>query len=250
MSCPEILHTQSWLDGELDDSGSAKAKAHAETCPRCRAFVADAAALRERVRRDAVRHLAPPGLAARISRAFDGDPSRVSRRRSEWRGFLLGAIGGVGASAVAAAIALLVLVGPSPAPLLESVAQAHVNALMNGRTIVVASSNHHKVKPWFAGRVPLSPPVADFAAEGFPLAGGRTDKIANLPAAVLAYRHGLHEIDLFVWSGGPSRLPSGGVWHGYHAVFWKNGDLDYAAVSDTEPSELAKFVQLVKGERE
>jgi len=45
-------------------------------------------------------------------------------------------------------------------------------------------------------------------------------------------------------------LPTQGVRHGYHAMFWKSGDLDFAAVSDTAPAELANFVQLVRSEPE
>lgn len=249
MSCPELLVTQSWLDGELDAGEIARAKAHVESCTECRAFVASTTDVGELIRRGAVRYRAPEYLAARIERALDAD--RVSpRHRAGRRGFWLGALGGVGASACAAAIALLVLLPPSSDSLVGAVTQAHVSALMHGRTVAVASSNHHTVKPWFAGRVPLSPPVADFAAEGFALVGGRTDTVEGARAAVLVYRHGRHEIDLFVWADRRSRLPAGGVRYGYHTEFWKNGDLDFAAVSDTEPSELAKFVQLVKGERE
>lgn len=165
-------------------------------------------------------------------------------------GFWLGALGGMGASALATAITLFLLLPPSPASLVKSVEQAHVRALMEGRTVMVASSNHHTVKPWFAGRAPLSPPVADFAAQGFALAGGRTDTILGSPAAVIAYRHGRHEIDLFVWADRGSHLPQGGLSHGYHVRFWRSGDLDFAAVSDVDPSELEKFVHLVDAERE
>jgi anti-sigma factor RsiW len=133
---------------------------------------------------------------------------------------------------------------------MRSLVDAHTRALMSGHVIEVASSNHHTVKPWFAGRVPVSPPVADFAADGFALAGGRIDKVAGSAAAVVVYRHGAHEIDLFVWPDRGSRLPASGVRHGYHAVFWKNGDLDFAAVSDMQSNELSRFVELVKGERE
>ena len=44
---------------------------------------------------------------------------------------------------------------------------------MSGQTVEVASESHHTVKPWFAGRVPVSPPVADFTEQGFALLGGR-----------------------------------------------------------------------------
>ena len=121
---------------------------------------------------------------------------------------------------------------------------------MSGHTIEVVSSNHHTVKPWFAGRVPLSPPVADFAKEGFTLAGGRADDVAGARTAVVVYRHGNHEIDLFVWTDKGSRLPADATTHGYHTVFWKKSDLDFAAVSDMDESELHKFTSLVKSEPE
>jgi anti-sigma factor RsiW len=121
---------------------------------------------------------------------------------------------------------------------------------MNHQTIAVLSGNHHTVKPWFAGRVDVSPPVVDFGAQGFALAGGRVDRIAGAPAAVVVYHHGAHEIDLFVWADRKPALPREAVRNGYRTMFWKAGDLDFAAVSDVERSELEKFVQLVRGEEE
>jgi len=167
-------------------------------------------------------------------------------RRSFWRG----AFSGAGITGLAASLAILAVQPPSAASLVDQVTAAHTRALIDGRTIAVASSDHHTVKPWFAGRIDLSPPVRDFAAQGFKLAGGRLDKVGRAPAAVLVYQHGRHEVALFVWSDRGSRLPAEGVRRGYHAVFWRSGDLDFAAVSDTAPQELAEFVQLVRSEPE
>ncbi len=121
---------------------------------------------------------------------------------------------------------------------------------MQGRTIEVVSSDHHTVKPWFAGRAPLSPPVADFAAEGFPLAGGRLDRIGAARAAVVVYRHGRHEIDLYAWPDRGQELPDEAIRRGYRLIFWKRGDLDFAAVSDAAEPELRQFVALVRSEPE
>ncbi len=117
---------------------------------------------------------------------------------------------------------------------------------MSGRTIQVVSSDRHTVKPWFAGKIDLSPPVHDFAAQGFRLTGGRLDKLGGAPAAVVVYQHGKHAIDLFVWADRRQALPGNATRRGYNTLSWKRGDLDYAAVSDMQASELSAFAGLVR----
>ncbi|MEI9931151.1 MAG: hypothetical protein WDM89_11560 [Rhizomicrobium sp.] len=67
---------------------------------------------------------------------------------------------------------------------------------------------------------------------------------------MVVYTHGHHVIDLFVWPDKGSVLPSNATRHGYHSIFWKRGDLNFAAVSDTERRELEKFVQLIRSQPE
>lgn len=251
MSCAQIHRTQAWLDGELDDAAAAEAAAHAESCTECKAFAAEFRDLRAAIGFQASRHKAPAHLHARIEKSLDGEASAHSAPPARrLPGFWWGTASGIAASALAAAVAFLVLLPPSAETLARAVTSAHTNALMSGRIITVASSDHHTVKPWFAGRIALSPPVADFAAQGFRLIGGRLDTVAGAPAAVLAYRHGQHEIDLYVWADRGSRLPGIALNHGYRAMFWRERDLDFAAVSDVEHAELSKFVNLVQSERE
>ena len=247
MSCTELLRTQAWLDGEIPEDARTEAERHAKGCPECRAFIVDSNAVSAAVRDHAIRWQAPSGLRARIGAAMTRE--RDSRSRAnQYRSFLYGAASGTGVSAMAAAIAFFLLLPASPAGVLDSVVNAHTNALMMHRTIEVASSNHHTVKPWFAGHIDISPPVADFSGEGFALAGGRVDRVAGIPAAVVVYHHGAHEIDLFVWADRNATLPREAVRHGYRAMFWKSGDLDFAAVSDMERGELEKFTRLVRRE--
>ncbi|HEY2177150.1 MAG TPA: zf-HC2 domain-containing protein [Caulobacteraceae bacterium] len=257
MPCAETLHTQAFIDGELTGREAEIAEAHIAGCADCQAFCAAAAALSDGIRRHAPRYAAPDRLKARLDRALakaEGRPTRTraspGARGAFWRGAVGGALGGVGLGGLAAALAVLAVMPPSPASLADRVVGAHTRALISGKVIEVASNDHHTVKPWFAGRIDLSPPVADFAQQGFKLTGGRLDKAANAPAAVVVYRHGLHEIDLFVWSDHGGRLPGSATRLGYHAIFWKKGDLDFAAVSDMEPGELATFSNLVRGQAE
>jgi anti-sigma factor RsiW len=258
MPCPERLRTQAFIDGEVAETEAPAAERHIAGCADCQAFCADAASLSDAVRTSATRYATPAHLRRRVRAMLEAESADDERgrwrsardERASRRSFWRGAFGGAGLTGLAAGLAILAVQPPSAGGLVEQVTQAHTKALMSGRTIAVASSDHHTVKPWFAGRIDLSPPVRDFAAQGFKLVGGRLDKVAGSPAAVLVYQHGRHQVELFVWSDRGASLPAQGVRHGYHAMFWKSGDLDFAAVSDTATPELANFVQLVRSQPE
>ena len=191
MTCAEILRTQAFVDGELDSDASRDAERHLESCAECQGFVASTAAMSDLVRRHAVRHTAPAHLRRKLLASL---PSPA--RRSFW----LGAGSGAGLMAMAAGLALFLL-SPSPdTSLPDALVDSHTQAMMQHRQIAVVSSNHHTVKPWFAGRIAVSPPVADFADQGFTLAGGRTENVAGSDMAVVVYRHGAHAVDLYVWA--------------------------------------------------
>ncbi|HVW74221.1 MAG TPA: zf-HC2 domain-containing protein [Rhizomicrobium sp.] len=244
MSCAHLLNTQSFLDGELTGAEAAEAERHLQTCAECQAFAAQAAELSDALRQ-APRHAAPAHLRGSLLARLDREPVRFSPR-----GFWMGAGAGAGLSALAAGFALLALLPPSIATLTQSVADAHAGALTSGKTIMVASSNHHTVKPWLAAHAGLSPPVTDFAGEGFTLTGGRVDEIAGRPAAVMVYAHGNHEVDLFAWPDRGAELPGATTARGFHIAFWKLGDMDFAAVSDMDPTAFQKFVALARAQRE
>jgi anti-sigma factor RsiW len=249
MTCPECERTSAFLDGELDAPASAKAERHIETCEQCQALVAAAGEASEALRGPGAQLQAPASLRARIAQSLDEETTkgvRLSSAPPVRRSFWLGAASGVGASAIAAAVALAVMVSPAAESLTAALVDNHVQALSSGQTIAVASSSHHTVKPWFAGRAPLSPPVSDFAAEGFPLAGGRVDRVAGRKTAVVVYRHGAHEIDLYVWPSQGFGPPAQAERRGYHLVSWRARDLTLAAVSDLQSDELDRFVHLVQ----
>ena len=113
----------------------------------------------------------------------------------------------------------------------------------------VASSDRHTVKPWFDGRLDFAPPVKDFAAEGFPLRGGRLDYLAGRPVAALVYQRDKHIIDLFVWpaNGNPSQPPDTAQRQGYNVVHWTEDGMVFWAVSDVEIGQLREFAERWRG---
>ncbi len=248
MSCTERETTRALLDGQLDGAAAKDAALHLEGCAACAMLRDESERMSLALRQQ--RYRAPVQLRTRIANAIAEETQNVVLLRGSKRGFWQGALSGAFATALAAGFALFLILPPSAATLADAVTEAHSQALVSGHAIVVASSDHHTVKPWFATHVDISPPVVDFRDAGFPLAGGRVDKIAGQHAAVVVYRHGKHAIDLFVWADRGSPLPGDGMRHGYHTTFWKQGDLDFAAVSDMEEVELAKFVTLVRSARE
>jgi anti-sigma factor RsiW len=245
MACDQSLQTQAYLDGELDAAQSLKAEAHLETCNECQALAADHADMKEAMA-GATYHRASPELRARIEAALDAenkiDSIQAARKKDR---FWLGAGSGAGGMAIAAALAFFLFL-PTNAVLVSDLAEAHQRSLVGEHLIDVASSDHHTVKPWFAGHSDVSPPTEDFKADGFTLVGGRADYVHGARAAVVVYRHGAHVINLFAWADRNQSLPSSGMRDGYRMILWRQDDLDLAAISDVDPAELDRFVGLVK----
>ncbi len=250
MSCPELLRTQAYLDGELEGIAASEAERHIETCAECQQASADAAQLSDAIRSELATYRAPDALRTRIGAMLDGEETPRVVVPFKRQNFWYGALSGAGAMAAAASVAFLLILPPSAETLAQSITDDHTAALTSGHLIQIASSNHHVVKPWFAGKVDVSPPTPDFPDQNFTLTGGRVDQIAGSRAAVVVYKHGRHIIDLFVWPDKGSMLPGTATRHGYHSIFWKSGDLNFAAVSDTERRELEKFVALVRSQPE
>ena len=244
MTCEHGLTTQSYLDGELEGAAAAAAEAHLESCSDCQAQVAAIADLSDGLRK-VTRYRAPDTLRHKLTKQLDRESSRAPAKS-----FWVGAASGGGLSALAAGLALFLLLPPSAATLSQSIVDAHTAALTGGKAIMVASSSHHTVKPWLAEHAGISPPVTDFAAAGFVLAGGRVDEVAGSRAAVSVYRHGNHQVDLFAWVDRGTPLPASGIHRGFRTRFWKNGDMDFAAVSDVDAAAFDKFVGLAQSQRE
>lgn len=126
--------------------------------------------------------------------------------------------------------------------LVADLVDTHVRSLMANHLTDVLSSDHHTVKPWFAGKITFAPSVPELQPQGFPLVGGRVEFVNGRTAAALVYGRGLHTINLFIWPATASDDGDRTATHGgYSLVHWTAHGLSYWAVSDAAPAELDAF---------
>ena len=244
MTCEEaeiLLHAL--IDGELDAGHARDVEEHIAGCPRC---AAELAAIREMSKAIAganLRYTAPPELRRRIEASLP-QASAVVRvlpnRRSVLRGFAMGSA----VSAIAATgLFAIVLRNDDEQRLLSEVVTAHLRSLQAGHLTDVISTDQHTVKPWFNGRLDVSPPVIDLTSQGFTLIGGRLDYVDARAIGAVVYRRRQHIINLFVaqTSNTESRAAKTETIQGFNIRHWSDRGLNYWAVSDIGVDELAEF---------
>jgi len=243
--CDKVLLVQAELDGELDAAEAATLAVHRAACPVCQAAAAELGRARALIREELYEPM-PEDARRRVTNALAAAVPVESRRPAARRGFLgwWHSAAGFGLGAACAAAIALLLVAPGDRGLTDQVVAGHIRALQPGHLEDVASSDRHTVKPWFDGRLDFAPPVKDLAADRFPLTGGRLDYLGGRPVAALVYRRDKHIIDLFILPGeaGPAS-PESAQRHGYNVVQWRDGGMNFWAVSDVEASQLSEFVE-------
>jgi anti-sigma factor RsiW len=241
-----ILH--GYFDNELDVLGAADFERHLEQCTNCVDTLEALESMRSSLNAAQLYEKAPAELRKKIL-ARIGSPRSVTvfpnRTVRQWL-------------AVAAALVLITYTGlrvvsPHRADNYESVLaaeiiDAHLRSLQPGHLIDVVSTDQHTVKPWFDGRLDFSPPVQDFADQGFPLQGGRIDVVHGRSVAALVYSRRKHFVNVFVWpTNETDAAPRSGSQQGYQWTEWRKGGMEFCAVSDAAPSALEQLRSLLTG---
>lgn len=121
---------------------------------------------------------------------------------------------------------------------------AHLRGLLAPQPFDIASSQSHVVKPWFNGKTTIAPTAPDFAAQGFPLVGGRVDFIGGQAVPTLVFMRRQHTISVTVTTSDRIETSLSSVADGTNMRRWTSGDLTYWAVSDLNPAELSSFTEL------
>ena len=189
-------------------------------------------------------------LRARI--ANHGPPVAASRRVQapggfDWRMLAATAIISCGAGSFTTHM-LLMRVSPFAAS--QAIVAVHQHALLAADPVEVASSDRHTVRPWFDAKLALSPPVADLAGDGFPLAGGRIDVVDGRRVPVLIYRHRAHLVSVVAMPEPGGRDTGANATRatrdGYSVLTWHGPDFRFSAIADVADSELVGFVEKLR----
>lgn len=252
MDCTEFQSLiAAYVDEELSVQDLLRASSHLNGCTRCSADYRQMLLLRDTVRAHATSHAAPRHLRSRIQndlkRAGKTSSGMTRFSRLPWRWINLGAAAAC-ATVFSVVLGLQALAPASVSGLDEELVASHYRSLLVDHLTDVASSDQHTVKPWFTGKLDFSPPVLDFAPEGFALVGGRLDYIARRPVAALAYRHRQHVINLFVWPDDGRTRGKPGSLQGFQLVHWIQSGMNYWLVSDLNQEELDQFRSLLSRE--
>ena len=259
MTCDEaeiLLHAL--IDGELDAGHAREVEAHVATCAACAAKLAAYRQMSQQIAKADLRYTAPPALRTKIEALLPKPtpkslpeslskslPSSISiaqapSRRSILQGFALGSA----VSALAATgLVAVVLRADDEQRIMSEVVSAHLRSLQAGHLTDVVSTDQHTVKPWFNGRLDVSPPVIDLTSKGFTLVGGRLDYIDARAIGAVVYRRRQHVINLFV-AQTPSterRAAKIETVQGFNIRRWSDRGLNYWAISDIGADELAEF---------
>jgi anti-sigma factor RsiW len=255
MTCDEaeiLLHAL--IDGELDAGHAREVEAHIAGCVACAASFAAYRQMSQKIANADLRYTAPAALRRRIEASLpQSTPSSLSKslprslpmapapsRRSVLRGFAMGSA----VSALAATgIVAIVLRADDEQRIMSEVVSAHLRSLQAGHLTDVVSTDQHTVKPWFNGRLDVSPPVIDLTSKGFTLVGGRLDYIDARAIGAVVYRRRQHVINLFVSQTANTERRAAKIEtiQGFNIRRWSDRGLNYWAISDIGADELNEF---------
>jgi len=254
MTCADCLESLgAFIDEELTADAAARVREHLGTCTDCAAAHRRLVDTSSRLKAALVRYEAPDVLKARIRANLAESTGPVAAQRVP-----LPASRGSGWQRRVAAAAVVAIVSSaltfvatrqntSGSSVEEQVLSSHIRSLMPGHLTDVASNDQHNVKPWFNGRVNMSPDVPRLDSLGFPLVGGRVDYIEGRNVASVVYMRRQHVINVFSWpaSGADDLSQSASTANGYNLIRARHNGVEIWIVSDLNRRELEAFSRLL-----
>jgi anti-sigma factor RsiW len=202
-----------------------------------------------------MRYQAPDVLKARIRASLASEAGEVASPRrapaATWSTRWSRTIAAAAVVAIASSALTLVAVKQKTAAdsVENQILASHIRSLMPGHLTDVASNDQHNVKPWFNGRVNVSPDVPRLDSLGYPLVGGRLDYIDGHNVATVVYSRRQHIINVFSWPrpDAPDVAPTVSSSNGYHLIRARRNGVEVWIVSDVNLRELQAFARMALG---
>ncbi|MGY4629135.1 anti-sigma factor family protein [Bradyrhizobium sp. USDA 4486] len=233
----QLVHA--YLDGELDVATALMTERKIAADPALRKLATEVSALKIALAKTFPRESVPAQLRTRIRAAVGLE--RIWRPQ-RWMLMAASLMIAVAMSSALTAIGLREL---TPSNTGAELIDGHLRSLMAAQPTDVGSSDRHKVKPWFNGRITQSPRVVDLGSQGFELLGGRVDVVSKVPVPTLVYRKREHMISLteIAEQGRMGVSFERRTENGFNVIQWRDRDRSYVAISDLNSAELEAFVK-------
>jgi anti-sigma factor RsiW len=253
MNCRECFdYIDAYIDNELDVTAAIAVQQHLRDCDKCQQLLEARKAVGTLLNNPQLSFEAPDSLLGRIQTALpvtrpELKPRTVRKLIIPWFSVPLAL-----AATIVAILGLVFLIQGGTFDrsrgnaLAQEVISSHVRSLLAAHLLDVPSTDQHTVKPWFDGKLKFSPPVHDFAQQGFRLTGGRLDYFHGREVAALVYQRRLHIINLFIWpsESGRNTAVESFTKDGYNVSHWEHNGFVFWAVSDVNPEDLTAFADL------
>jgi anti-sigma factor RsiW len=243
-----LLLLNAYLDNELDAASVLDVERRISSDAALKAELARLVDLHTALASHVTKDRAPDALRRRIAAIADAprvsvaSSTRVPLRRFDWRQIAASA---VLAACLASTGTYFSLRQTAPASEIAEIVAGHQRSLLATAPFDVASSDRHTVKPWFDGKLAVSPQIVDLSDSGFPLVGGRVDVVDGRPVPTMVYRRREHLISLTAipkpGSKDNGQLSTRATLDGYSLLLWPGRDFKYSAVSDLAENELEEF---------
>jgi anti-sigma factor RsiW len=234
-----------YIDGELGSDEATGVEEHVRGCPVCAAEIAALVRMRRGLLAARGRYVPDPALRARVQRSIG--PAKVRRRGYAW--LMPAAVG------LAAVVILTAMVGTQRSMHAEGfgeVADLHVSDLASANPVDVVSTDRHTVKPWFAGRIPFTFNLPEFAGTDYSLIGGRVTYLEQQPGAQLLVGLRQHKISVLIFRESAElarvfpRASDVRQRDSFNVATWQAGDLRFVVIGDAEPGAIGKLVQMMQ----
>jgi len=242
-----------YLDGELTSNQMVELDRHLRECPACTAEVLRRLQWKRAIHSASQCYAPDPALRARIQQHI------LPAKPAWWQ------LRPVFAAAAAVLLVtggarIIQLTSNRPHTLLVQdvtqsriageLADLHVTTLASANPVDVVSSDRHNVKPWFAGKIPFTFNLPELQGSPFELVGGRVSYLEQAPGAQLLFRIRKHQISVFIFQAGDLSkdftLTEERDARSFRLQSWREGGLQYFAISDAAPEDLRELRDLLK----